>query len=402
MHRKKPRPPSLAIPGSSGDSFEISNDGILRMHDIEVRGNQTYIAGKQERWTPALTADLTFDRIRFDRMIGQGTFGTVRIVYVPGVDGSQQTYACKSVPLTGDPEETQTITNAIHSLSRIKGTDHIVHCHGLFLAEGGLNMVMDCMHGSVRDMLDHAQQNHREIGDGVIAKIALDVLEALVYMHDVAHVLHRDITPGNILWHPVLGVRVSDLGCSKPFSAGEAMETMDIVGTLAYNAPEKLDACAAYGKPADVWAYGLTMLEITQQKFPLILAPEGDLETTVHETAVAAPELSSSHGPHRVRKGISTDHTVSVKGGGVDSTEGHLFWTLHDSLKRRKLAGHPLPALTMDARQRPQPLLDHCTRCLQLRASARPSAYELMKTNLLAPLVSEQQTFSEQVQYCMH
>ncbi|GAA4065524.1 serine/threonine-protein kinase [Nonomuraea soli] len=89
---------------------------------------------------------------------------------------------------------------------------------------------------------------------GALRRLAIGTAAALAAIHR-AGIVHRDFKPSNVLLGPD-GPRVIDFGIAK---AIDATATSGLVGTPAYMAPEQVAGEGA-GAPADVFAWGLTMV----------------------------------------------------------------------------------------------------------------------------------------------
>ncbi|MDP9795982.1 hypothetical protein J2S43_004494 [Catenuloplanes nepalensis] len=89
---------------------------------------------------------------------------------------------------------------------------------------------------------------------GDLHSVAIGVATALTAIHG-AGVIHRDLKPRNVLF--ALGApKVIDFGIAQPFEAtSHHTRTDQMVGTLAYMAPERFDA-APIGPASDVFAWG--------------------------------------------------------------------------------------------------------------------------------------------------
>ncbi|MEV4640619.1 serine/threonine-protein kinase [Actinoplanes sp. NPDC049548] len=85
--------------------------------------------------------------------------------------------------------------------------------------------------------------------------VAVGTATALAAIHR-AGVVHRDLKPDNVLL-PRGGVKVIDFGVARPVEAiGHHTATDQLVGTVAYMAPERFDAHPEAGFAADVFAWG--------------------------------------------------------------------------------------------------------------------------------------------------
>jgi serine/threonine protein kinase/tetratricopeptide (TPR) repeat protein len=142
-----------------------------------------------------------------------------------------------------------------------------------------------------------------------VALIGVQVAEALDYAHRQG-ILHRDIKPSNLLLDGQGTVWVTDFGLAKAADSDDLTHTGDIVGTIAYMAPERFEGrCDAR---SDVYALGLTLYEllarrpafgksdrpelirqVTQEEPPRLRAVDPliprDLETVVHKAIEREP-----------------------------------------------------------------------------------------------------------------
>ena len=93
---------------------------------------------------------------------------------------------------------------------------------------------------------------------------AIRILRAVADGLDYAHargVVHRDVKPANILVRDDGGVKLSDLGVATAAHVSRITATHDVLGTLGYIAPERLDGEAG-GPPADVYSLAAVAFEV--------------------------------------------------------------------------------------------------------------------------------------------
>ena len=124
--------------------------------------------------------------------------------------------------------------------------------------------------------------------------LAADVARGMQYIHELDQ-MHRDLKSGNVLVTDQWRGKVADFGSIRslllgqhrqaqqgertaPQAAAPASAEMSLtsgVGTPLYMAPEVI-AGAAYDKSADVWSFGVLLVELAEERAPDLLEQEGD------------------------------------------------------------------------------------------------------------------------------
>ena len=110
-------------------------------------------------------------------------------------------------------------------------------------------------------------RKHGKQVPSVIRKWATQLCEAVAYLHEgLPHsVAHRDIKAGNVFVNNYTGdLALGDLGFATVTS--KSRSNASILGTAEFMAPEVLRG--SYGLKADVYALGMTILQITTLKKP--------------------------------------------------------------------------------------------------------------------------------------
>jgi serine/threonine protein kinase/WD40 repeat protein/Flp pilus assembly protein TadD len=92
-----------------------------------------------------------------------------------------------------------------------------------------------------------------------VAQMGVQVAQALDYAHKQG-ITHRDIKPSNLLLDTRGTVWITDFGLAKAEGSDELTRTGDIVGTLRYMAPERLNGRS--DSRSDVYGLGVTLYEL--------------------------------------------------------------------------------------------------------------------------------------------
>jgi hypothetical protein len=131
--------------------------------------------------------------------------------------------------------------------------------------ERATRLVMELVPGgSLRDRLARGP-----MGEAAASRMGADVASVLAAAHE-AGVVHRDVTPANILFDDRDRARLVDFGVATvPVEWGRdaVTATTDVVGTLRFIAPEVLEGGQAT-PAADVWALGAVLWEAVQGRPP--------------------------------------------------------------------------------------------------------------------------------------
>ncbi|MDR6975990.1 hypothetical protein J2X68_002678 [Streptomyces sp. 3330] len=91
------------------------------------------------------------------------------------------------------------------------------------------------------------------------ATLGAGLADALAHAHEAA-VVHRDVKPSNVILDASDHPHLTDFGISRLLDAATCTSTGTLIGTAAYLAPEQVLG-RPVGRPADVYALGLLLLE---------------------------------------------------------------------------------------------------------------------------------------------
>ncbi|MBX5440636.1 MAG: serine/threonine protein kinase [Solirubrobacteraceae bacterium] len=230
---------------------------------------------------PAPDGELLLGRYRLGRRLGSGGFGTV---WQAWDEHLQRDVAVKRIPLDDtDPERAQREAQAAARLSH----PGIVALYETGADDEACYLVSELVRGdTLRDLLDRGALSDRDV-----VVIGAGLCDALAHAH-ARGVIHRDVKPGNVMvceQHADGGAtaKICDFGIAR-IVGGEALtRTGDVVGTLAYMAPEQAEG-RRITPAVDVYALGLVLYEALTGTNPIRGAGPAD---TARRVGIELPQL---------------------------------------------------------------------------------------------------------------
>ena len=133
-------------------------------------------------------------------------------------------------------------------------------------------MVMELMHMSLRMFVD---SNQSSITFWRKASILHDVSQGLSFLHNHKPViLHRDLSPNNVMLTSQLVAKIGDLGVAKVVRAdswqtrNKLKLTKAVPGTKDFMPPEVMEVDSLYGTSIDVFSFGGIALYVFSEEWP--------------------------------------------------------------------------------------------------------------------------------------
>jgi len=228
-----------------------------------------------------------------EELLGAGAFGSVYRVHKERSKGTM----CAMKALNPEEEPTRfgttpeeitrsvgRVASEVNILSRLSHPN-IVRYHESFNESGTLYIVMELVEGaSLLDHLTSTAEKGRRMSEESAWNVFLQVVLALHYIHVEKNVVHRDLTPNNILLEDdTRRVKIADFGLAKayerdfgavpaapaatPRERRNAEVMQSAVGTMPYSCPEII-MHEAYGAKADVWSLGCVLYHMLALRPP--------------------------------------------------------------------------------------------------------------------------------------
>jgi serine/threonine-protein kinase len=201
--------------------------------------------------------------------LAAGGMGTVYVGTVRGALGFRQIVAIKKPHphLLLDPSFRASFVKEARLASLIHHAN-VVDVRDVEATEDDVSMVMEYVEGaSLWELLDVASRGGPEIPPGVAVRIVLDACAGLHAAHELTdeqgqplNLVHRDISPQNLLVGLDGVTRVADFGVAKFRSTGTNTTLGHLKGKLSYTAPECLQG-GPVDRQVDVFAMGVVLWE---------------------------------------------------------------------------------------------------------------------------------------------
>jgi eukaryotic-like serine/threonine-protein kinase len=316
--------------------LDDTTEGVRTMEwDVEAAIEQEELEARTAR------EGLVLDRYRITRRLGTGGFGTV---YAASDERLRREVAIKVIPRAQTDDD--------HSGREARVAARLNHPNVVALYEfgfddGNVYLVSELVDGRTLAELiaDDA------LSDRDIARIGAAVCDGLEHAH-ARGVVHRDVKPQNVMVvaEPARGsgfAKLTDFGIAHLAGDEPLTRTGDVVGTLAYMAPEQADG-ARITWEADVYSLALSLYEAwtgvnpvrrrgpaaTARQLGKPIASLGRMRSDLPPTLIAALDRALDPRPElRPRPeelaGVLRDQTREL------SDEGALEEELRDGTRRR-------------------------------------------------------------------
>lgn len=234
------------------------------------------------------------------RPLATGGMGEVLLARLTGPGGFSRAVVVKRLlpHLAKEPAFVQMFLNEARVVSRLSHPN-IAQIYELGDADGTLFIAMEFVHGrSLQQLCRALLQRGRLLSPAIAVRVAIEALQGLHHAHSLrvdgtpSPVVHRDMSPDNILLGFNGNVRIIDFGIARAADTVSTTRTGTVKGKFAYMAPERFDGERSTDADAtiDVYAMGVVLYECLAGQRPFRGASDAALVGAILNSTAQPPE----------------------------------------------------------------------------------------------------------------
>ena len=249
------------------------------------------------RWMAAVSSPVrVVGRYALHGVLAAGGMATVHVGRLMGPVGFSRTVAIKRLhpQFAQDPEFVGMFLDEARLAGRIRHPN-AVPVVDVVEAEGEVLLVMEYVQGeTLARLIRRANEAGERPPPEVVSAIVVDVLEGLHAVHEARDergqplgIVHRDVSPQNVMVGVDGVARVLDFGIAKAAGRSQVTREGQLKGKLAYMAPEQLHGSVS--RSTDVFAAGIVLWEGLTATRLFLASNEGETITRILHGAIARP-----------------------------------------------------------------------------------------------------------------
>jgi serine/threonine-protein kinase len=215
------------------------------------------------------------DRYELMGEIASGGMATVYLARLTGMGGFQRFVAMKRLHphLASEKEFVEMFLDEARIAARIHHPN-VVPILEVGASTVGYYLVMEYIEGdTLARLLARAASTGKRLPVSIALRIAIDMLSGLHAAHELhddqnqpVHLVHRDVSPQNVLVGQDGIARITDFGVARAASRLSATRVGQLKGKIAYMAPEQAAGAEDLDRRADVFSSGIVIWESLAQK----------------------------------------------------------------------------------------------------------------------------------------
>jgi serine/threonine-protein kinase len=240
------------------------------------------------------------DRYELIGELASGGMATVYLARITGVGGFQRFVALKRLHphLALDGEFIQMFLDEARLAASIHHNNVVPILEVNANDAIGYYLVMEYIEGdTLARLLARAAQQGQRIPLGITLRIALDLLAGLHAAHELRdgsglalNLVHRDVSPQNLLVGLDGIARITDFGVARAASRLSATRVGQLKGKVAYMAPEQAQGTEEVDRRADLFSAGVVIWEALASR--RLFKADSEAATLARVKTTAVPALS--------------------------------------------------------------------------------------------------------------
>jgi len=264
------------------------------------------------------TAPRLLGRYALYEKIASGGMASVHLGRLLGPVGFARTVAIKRMhpQFAEDPEFVSMFLDEARLAARIRHPN-VVPTLDVVAVEGELFLVMDFVQGeSLARLIRAAATRGERMPPGIVASIVVGLLQGLHAAHEATsdrgeplEIVHRDVSPHNVLVGTDGVARVLDFGVAKAVGRSQTTREGQLKGKLAYMSPEQVRGNVS--RATDVYASSVVLWEALTGKRLFQGENEAQVLDRVLRGTTSPPSMYASDLPPGldavVMRGLDTD-----------------------------------------------------------------------------------------------
>jgi tRNA A-37 threonylcarbamoyl transferase component Bud32 len=235
----------------------------------------------------------TFGRYQLKRRIGTGGMAEVFVASAFGAEGFVKEVVIKRIlPAFGeDPEFVRMFINEARLAARLQHAN-IVQIYDFNHVDGVYYIAMEWVDGlDLRSVANVARRRAIPLPLHLAVHVGVETLKGLHYAHTRSEggrpldVVHRDISPHNLLVSFAGEVKITDFGIAKAAAVSAATRRGSVKGKLAYMSPEQVQGESVDAR-SDLFSLGVVLWELLAGHRLYQADSEGELFAKVRQAEV--------------------------------------------------------------------------------------------------------------------
>jgi serine/threonine protein kinase len=242
--------------------------------------------------------------------IATGGMAEVYLARQTGLEGFEKTVVIKRVrpELMSDRDVTGSFLDEARLVATLQHPN-IAQVYEIGLVNQTYFLVMEYVHGAdLRQLMDRAGELGQRVTIADAIYILIQACVALHYAHEKRgsdgqrlDIIHRDVTPSNVLLSHDGAVKVCDFGIAKATNRTTETVRGALKGKYAYMSPEQCK-CTQLDRRSDIFTLGILLYELSTLTRPFSADSDFELLRAIIETPATPPSTRVRHYPRDLER----------------------------------------------------------------------------------------------------